>query len=210
MKKVIAILLAVVLVVGGLGAFAYAQGTHEPMKGDKLIGIGSLGSKFLHAEIYNGFWTGFSLTNPDGVSEITIERISIIRGDSTVIYEGPLLHQKVVDNEVVESIPITTLKPHEIHHISLQWYMPDPDDLDHEWMNGFSEARLLPLVGYTVEIFWTAPKKGLLLIGWAYQQHGFLNAEGVPLMSEEGIYVGVVTGFGTPMVNMEQEFEPED
>lgn len=65
MKKIIAVVLATVLVAGGLGSFAYAQGTYEPMKGEKLIGIGSLGSKFLHAEIYNGFWTGFLLTNPD-------------------------------------------------------------------------------------------------------------------------------------------------
>jgi hypothetical protein len=97
------------------------------------------------------------------------------------------------------------MKPHEIRFINLQNYMPDPEDPDHEWMTT-GEARLLRLASYTAEVFWTGShRKGLPLIGWAYQQHGFLNDEGFPIS-----YETVAAGFGTTMVNLEQKLEPED
>ena len=141
------------------------------------------------------------LTNPDCVGEITIERISIIRGDGTVVYEGPLLKQIVEDGEVVDSRPITTLKPHEIRGINLQWFMPDPEDPDHQWMSRW-EALLLPLASYTVEVFWTAPGKGLPLTGWAYKKTAMIDEEGIP--------IDLLTEVATQMVNMKQKLEPTD
>ena len=43
-KRIIGIALAVVLVAGGLGGLAYAQvNGHQPMTGQKLVGVGQLG-----------------------------------------------------------------------------------------------------------------------------------------------------------------------
>ena len=42
MKKIAFLVLAVVLIAGAVGGFAYAQGdtTHQPMTGQKLVGWG--------------------------------------------------------------------------------------------------------------------------------------------------------------------------
>ncbi len=135
MKRIIiAVVLAVVLIAGGLGGFVYAtNGSHEPMTGQKLVGTG------LNGSAVGVYWeTGFTFTNPDGVSEITIEQISIIRSDGTVIYEGtPWLEP---------------IKPHGVRTIELDEYIEEPETL--------------PPDIYTVEIFWgKSHKKGLPLIG---------------------------------------------
>jgi len=115
MKKIIAVALAVVLVAGGLGGFAYANSSsHEPLTGQKLVATSQFGS--VHA--YGGLVTYealFTFTNPDCVGEITIEQISIIRGDGAVIYEGPFRRQTMEGGEVVDSTPVTLpMKPHEV------------------------------------------------------------------------------------------------
>jgi len=212
MKKLIAVMLAVVLIAGGLGGFAYAQANgHEPMKGEKLVGTGMLGSTEDPATPnYLGWWTFFKLTNPDCVGTITIERISVIRHDGTVIYEGPLLRLiRDVDGEVVEEMEITDIKPHRIRVLNLYYFMKDPDADDPDRWLTREEAFLLPRASYTVEVFWTAPGKGLPLIGWAHMQFGAFNDEGRPIHYDEGI-LGIVTGFGTQMVNMKQKLEPGD
>ncbi|MBA7648624.1 hypothetical protein ES703_56412 [subsurface metagenome] len=127
MKKIIAIVLAVMLVAGGLGGFVYANSSsHQPMTGEKLVGTGRLGLQ-PNGEWLSGSW--FLFTNPDCVGKITIERISIIRGDGTVIYEGPLLELvRNGDGEVVDRIPITTpMKPHRIWGVPLGHFMKDPE-----------------------------------------------------------------------------------
>lgn len=201
MKKIIAILLAVVLVAGGLGGFVYANNnSHVPMTGQKLVGMGRLGS----TDYPDGMWIlwqpWFRVTNPDCVSEITIEQISIIKSNGTVIYEGPLLLQETdEDGEVVSSTPITTLKPHEIRIIPLWFYMPDPGDEDHKWMSG-EEAKSLPGGWYTVEIFWSwTDEEGLPLIGWANQMKFKTLANEECMESSNSV----------PMVNMEQVLKPE-
>lgn len=152
MKKTIAILLVVVLVVGGLGGFAYAQvNGHVPMTGQKLVGCGAYGSKPVGDETYH-LHTMFTIVNPDCVSEITIHRVSIIDQYGTVWYEDEPLWPS---NE--------PMKPHELRSIEL-----------HDYPEYLPEA----LEGYTVEIFWTwTDKKGLPLTGWQLSSVGLLDAE---------------------------------
>lgn len=199
MKKIIAIVLAVVLVGGGFGGFAYAQSQHELMTGQKLIGLGGHGTVDIPgAHLF--FTSHFSITNPDCVSEITIKRISIIREDGMLIYEGPLLRQEVVGVEVVESIPLTEpMKPHQREIVAVQYYFPDPDDPDHEWMNR-DEANALPADAYTLEIFWTkSHRRGLPLIGWSDQMK-------FKRLLPDGEYME--SGYRAQMVNMRQELKP--
>ena len=171
---------------------------HESMTGQKLVGKGANGTADL-PDIQISLDTSFFFTNPDCVAEITIERISIIRDDGNAIYEGPLLQQITgAGLEVVDDTPWTEpMKPHEIRYIFLQSYFADPGDPEHDWMNWY-EAGALPVRSYTVEIFWThTGKKGLPLTGWTYESVFKTMGE-------------VVTdkGFGTQMVNMEQELKP--
>ncbi len=95
MKKLIIILTTVVLLAGVGGGYAYAQTTHHPMVGQKLIGSGSFGKVFEATDIHPGSvgLTMFYLTNPDCVSKITIDRISVFaaNGDVVDVIEGPLM-----------------------------------------------------------------------------------------------------------------------
>ena len=56
----------------------------------KLIGHGVYAEWTYPDGTNTTIFSGFFLTNPDGVSEITIERISVFAYDGTVVYEGPL------------------------------------------------------------------------------------------------------------------------
>jgi len=120
---------------------------HGAMTGQKLVGYGLChdgippgGSIMRHDD------TVFHLTNPDCVSEITIERIFIIDANGEVIYEGPILSVPGMP-----SLP-AVIKPHETRRIVLRLYVPDPTVF-------FPE--------YTVEVFWTwTDKVGLPLSGW--------------------------------------------
>ncbi len=180
-RKIIAVLLAVVLVAGGLGAFAYAQGTHEPMAGQKLVGMG--GSS-VDGDIY--FEGILTFTNPDGVSEITIEQISIIKDDGTVVYEDSLI-VKVGDDEW--RVYTGPLKPHETLQTGLEYY--DLPELTQE----------LEMM-YTVEIFWSGShQQGLPLIGWSIIVLLELEVGG-------NVIIGPVSGWSTEMVNMEQKLKP--
>ena len=79
MKKIIAIVLAVVLVAGGLGGLAYAQANgHASMTGQKLFGSGAYALFQVPDGTYLEHAGGFILTNPDCVSEITIDRVFIL------------------------------------------------------------------------------------------------------------------------------------
>jgi branched-chain amino acid transport system substrate-binding protein len=193
MKRIIAVLLAVVLVAGGLGSFAYAQvnSSHEPMTGQKLVGTSQFGS----APHYGGLVTYeavFTFTNPDCVGEITVDRISIIREDGTVIYEGQFLRQRVEDGEVVDSTPVTIMKPHGIWFVNLAQYMPNGKG---GWLNG-EQARSLALVWYTVEIFWTGSKQGCPLTGDVLSKRVWNGDQGNVALAS------------SPMVNLEQKLMP--
>jgi len=80
MKKIIAIVLVVVLVAGGLGGFACARATeYEPMPEQKLVGMGFYGTEpFADGTLV--FRPMFVFTNPNSDSEITIDRIAFPPG----------------------------------------------------------------------------------------------------------------------------------
>lgn len=138
-KRVIAIVLAAALVVGGLGGFAYAQSFEHPMTGQKLVGQGVCVEWTFPGETdENHADTAFFLTNPDCVSEITVDHIFVFAYDGTVLYEGPL-RVKVNDEWGEYTGP---LKPHETIQTSLSYYdLPEITDEVEMW--------------YTVEVPWT-------------------------------------------------------
>ncbi len=183
MKRIIAIVLALVLLAtGGLAGFVYAQvNGHEPMTGQKLVGWGAYAGDYYPDGGPPRFNqnTIFLITNPDGVSEITIERISIIQGDETLIYEGPLLHP----NGTLWTEPMT---PHEIRNINFGTYVPD---------------RTVRPGLYTLEIFWAGShKNGLPLIGKQVTSYHRWDEAGSIIDSHQ---------YAVPMVNMEQKLKLE-
>ena len=165
----------------------HTQVAEEPMTGQKLIGFGQampLGDIF--------FGTVFMFTNPDCVSEITIEQVSIIALDGTVIHEGELL-----DNEGIP-LPQQTLGPHEGGTIPLQLYVARYYGIGPQDFRDYPPGT----GGGTVEIFWTwTDKEGLPLTG--------LSVTVISELDEEGSIIGTAAGWSIEMVNMEQVLEPE-
>jgi len=128
---------------------------------------------------------GVEFTNPDCVSEVTIERVSIIRGGDEAIFEGKL-------SELPINISSDILEPHQTVHFFLMFCIPDGSG---GWLS-MEEALALPLDAYTVEIFYSVSQtEGLPLIGWTDQFRGPPGAM-VP--------IGMV-----PMVNIEQVLKAE-
>jgi len=147
MKRIFTVLLAVVLVAGGLGGFVYAK--DNSLTGQKLVGYGFYDEHYLQAIGRTlHLHTLFVFTNPDSVSEITINRVFIFAFDGTVLeWWVP-----VGDDAILE--------PHEVSGVELQNHIPFQD-------------LLMPV---TVEIFWTASdEKGLPLIGWAQTGHSLFD-----------------------------------
>ncbi len=138
MKRIFIVLLAVVLVAGGLGGFVYAK--DNSLTGQKLVGYGFYDEHYLE-EIGRTLHlhTLFVFTNPDSVSEITIDRVSIFAHDGTVLEEW------VPEGE--DAI----LEPHEVGAVELHDHIEFQD-------------LLMPV---TVEIFWSGAKQGLPITGWA-------------------------------------------
>jgi len=154
----------------------------------KLVGCGACAEWTYPSETdVNHLNTGFFLTNPDCVSEMTIDRISVFSYDGTVVYEGPL-RVKVDDEWEVYTGP---LKPHETLQTGLAYY--DLPEITHEvemW--------------YTVEVFWTwTDKEGLPLTGWA-------SSIVVVRDAVTGEAIDIMMWGTTQMINMEQELESKD
>lgn len=185
MKKIIGIVLAVVLIAGGLGGFVYAQATHEPMTGQKLVGWGGY-AEWETDVILNHSDAYILLTNPDGVSEIAIDRISVFTYDGILVYEGPL-RVKVNGNWGEYT---GTMTPHQTLETVLSFY-----DLP-------ALVREVDMI-YTVEIFWSqTDEKGLPLIGWVTSS----------IVRRDAITHTVIDmelGGVLQMVNMEQVLKPE-
>ena len=181
-KLIIAVVLAVVLIAGGLGGFVYAtNNSHEPMTGQKLVGYGFYGEFYLEelGETIQ-LHSMFVFTNPDGVSEITIDRVFIYRVDGEVLYDGPIIGQVPF-----KWTPYTEpMKPHEIRAVELHDYIGLQD-------------LIMPM---TVEIFWSGAKEGLPLTGWA--------RTGNTIFDDAGNLVELSTT-ESQMVNMEQTLTPE-
>src|SRR4030043_325902 len=152
MKKIVFLVIAIVLITSAVGGFTYAQSqdSHQPMVGQKLVGWGLFGNAptAIPPTIFN---TIFILTNPDCVNQITIDRISVIAGNGTLIYEGEPLD--------FNGEPINTLLgPHQSISTELtDYYLPLPPNYSDFPIGGM----------YTVEVSWTGAKGGLPLTGWA-------------------------------------------
>jgi len=168
MKKMSLILLAVVLLLAALAGGAYVDSDHQPVKGNKLIGVGQLGT---HEGIpYIEMWTHFGFTNPDCVEEITITKVSIIEENGDLVYEGPYI--SVTRNGLTREVKTDPMNPHEIWGINLEVYMwtglgDYPENLTDpaNWLT-FGEAMAQPIKSYTVEIEWEAKGGVCPLTGW--------------------------------------------
>ena len=189
MKKIVFLVIAVVLIAAAVGGFAYAQSqnAHQPMVGQKLVGWGPLGQDIGPGDTPNRLNYGrLLITNPDCVSEITIDRISIMAGNATVIYEGELL--------LPDGSEKTILKPHETAVIDLASYfilkgiIHDPNDL---------LSYPMPPETCTVEVSWAGSKGGLPLTGWAWMATATYDDNG-------SIIESVSTSALSQMINMTQ------
>lgn len=192
MKKIIAILLALVLITAGLGGVAYAQGTHQLMTGQKLVGWGPVGVAPGNAAFI--FVTSFSLTNPDCVSQITVDRISVFKDDGTVIYEGPLIVGMVGEELTTPLAPHQTVDVFLLYYVLVFEYGIDPTQ-------PADPADWPESAYYTVEFFWTGTKGGLPLTGWSWM--ATIDRD------DQGNYSSPSTSAMSQMVNMEQELVPE-
>ena len=197
MKKIIAMSAALVLLtLGGLGAFAYAQSTqHEAAAGQKLVGWGPVGVA-LGAEPSISV-SLFNLTNPDCINTIRVDRISVFKDDGTVIYEGPPIVGGPGEALTELADP---LQPHQSVIIFLPLYVIayelgiSPLDLNN--------IQPLPVevwpgsAYYSAEIFWTGARNGLPLTGWIWI--------GTIVQDSGGNYTVMSTSAMGQMVNMEQ------
>jgi hypothetical protein len=189
-KRLLLSLVIASLILGGLSGIVYAVGEHKPMHGEKLLGIGPLGTQPSTGVTYN---TLFLFTNPDDSEDITIERLSVIRGDGEPVYEGPLV-RGFGENRVI----ISTMAPHEIMGINLRQLMwtggGEPDNVvdPDNWMS-IDDAMAQRIWTYTVEIAWEAEGSVTPLTGW----HRKIRSEPVGEEWE-------TTATEIPMVNLKQ------
>lgn len=151
----------------------------------KLVGFGSY-AEWEDDGIHKCLKTTLILTNPDCISEITIDRISVFAYDGRLVYEGPLLKWR-------EEIPWTEpMKPHEMRESELDQYVSG-----FEWP---SESEVW--MGFTVEIFWSGAKDGLPLTGWV---------SGIIIRRDSAGHLIEIELAGTSqMLNMEQALDSED
>lgn len=166
-----AIVLLATMVAGGV----YAVGDHQPMKGDKLIGAGFEGTFELPgtpAMPVQTRYARYRITNPNCLDDITIEQVSIIRSDGTVMYEGPFMEtlpfvspSSPLGWDVERQVKTEPMKPHESRFIFPQFLMTD--SITGEWVHPILVA-MGPMSIYTVEIKWTTKGK-YPLIGWQQQ-----------------------------------------
>ena len=184
MKRFIILVLAVVLLAGGVGGYAYAQTTHEPVVGEKLIGWGALG---VDEGFNRTFYTRFVITNPDCVSEVKNIEIRITEDNGTTEYPGKLINPST-------SSQLTTLGPHESGVIDLaSCVVPSEDVADpRKWERG----------PYTVEVSWTGTKGGLPLTGWSWLATGTFAVD--PGNGDVTFIEDVATSAVSQMVNMTQ------
>jgi hypothetical protein len=209
MKKValVLVLVACLVALGASGVITQAEdGSHEPMKGMKLVGIGEVGSVIQSG--YNKMFvrdTRFVITNPDCANNITIEGMFIISSNGTVVYEGPL-YNVVLDetvgpphfrdlNNVIDRVEVTTLGPHEQVRIMLGLWMPDGNG---GWLSHQQAVSTLFLDNYTVEISYRTKGEGLDLIGRGDTHSNIIDISIPPPNIE-------TEAWSVPMVNMKQK-----
>jgi hypothetical protein len=184
MKRIVFLVIAVVLIAGAVGGFAYAQSqpAHEPVMGQKLIGCGAL-SVFYEVDQDTLGYSRFLITNPDCIGNATNIQICIISDNGTV-YEGKLI------SPLTEPTEVTWLGPHQCGVIDLISCV-------------YTGTNLLELqaAAYTVEVTWTGAKGALPLIGWSWFGTATfqMDANNQPFLHENQ-----TTSALTQMVNMTQ------
>lgn len=173
-KKILLIVLVVCLVIGGIGGVIYANGEHEPMKGEKLVGLALMGTVPNRANNLGKYeyYPIFQVTNPDCSSPITIKGLSIIKQDGTTMYQGPLV-SPLIYPEGADSYReiIDTILPHQVIKFQLPHYQwkgegQDPDDVtamdNWDWDGVPTDSN----EAYTFEISYELEKNAAPLIGW--------------------------------------------
>lgn len=163
----------------------HAQVAEEPMTRGKLVGQGSY-AEWEDDGIHKLLNAGFILTNPDCVSEITVDRISVFAYDGRLVYEGPLLKWR-------EGIPWDEpMEPHETRQSDLDQYVSG-----FEWP---SESEVW--MHFSVEISWTkSHSRGLPLTGSVGSM--------IIRRDSEGHLIELELAGSTEMVNVEQVLTPE-
>ncbi|MFC2123160.1 hypothetical protein ACFLRP_05700, partial [Bacteroidota bacterium] len=156
-KKLSLSLLAVVFILAGFGGGVYAVGDHQPAKGEKLVGVSQLGTRTINEFplIKHELRSHFRITNPDCVAEINITKVSIIKGDETLIYEGPYIRIIGYGLSPAREVITEPMSPHEVRNIPLMYYMwtgeDDPNLTDpSNWMT-LTQAVQQGKANYTVE-----------------------------------------------------------
>jgi hypothetical protein len=161
---------------------------HEPMTGQKLVGWGIYAMQDLGDGTYLDNGVLFSFTNPDCVSEITIDRVFMFGLDGNVIYDS-------ADGWFDNGLPWTEpMKPHETRFIGLPSCLREPG----------ATIEPIPLTFVTVEIFWSGAKDGLPLIGWQIAGSQIRNEDGEEIGPPQGVH-----GRQTQMVNTAQVLVPK-
>src|SRR3989304_1180776 len=119
MKKRIALVLfmAVLLLITVVGGVSGRNG-HVGANRDKILGHGMVGNLAVYNETsLSAVW----FTNPDCQNDIAINKVTIIRGDGTLIYEGPYVRMPEPGEGDYQVISV--IKPHEIRIFLLARYM---------------------------------------------------------------------------------------
>ena len=142
MKKLLLVVTFVCVLSVVLGSSVYAATSHQQMKGTKLIGYGPMGLA------YGGdtqFYSSFTITNPNCTKSITINRLSIVQANGTVIYEGPFVEGGPLGTDVV------SLQPHGVVMVELSDWVSLLDPMRFFTVEvGFRSVGALPLIGHSI------------------------------------------------------------
>jgi len=148
MKKIIVAILVAVVLAGLIGGAVYAVGGHQPIRGQKLVGMCPVGTAEITDERYDTvlLLSNFNVTNPDCAKSIAIERLQVIDEDGTVVFaEGPGTYEPTPGKFI--DIPAALL-PHQVWKVLLQHITGIPGTfelftVEIEWKGG----KKYPLIG---------------------------------------------------------------
>ena len=184
MKKLIVMLLTVVLLASATGGYAYALTEHQPMVGQKLVGVGTLGIFYdLDSEHDTLVYSRCLIMNPDCVGVVTNICIRII-SDTGTEYSGKLLSPLTSPQEV------TALAPHQSGVVDvISCVFPE-----------LTDPYQLQTAAYTIELSWTGTKSALPLVGWIWLATATFDGTTTPPTFVENISTSAMT----QMVNMTQ------
>ena len=165
-KKIILISLAVTLALAlSVGGLVYAKVIHQNVGGDKLIGVGEMGTDepesygpvFMHSRSWD---TQFIITNPNCNEEdyLTIHWVALIASDEHCIFEGTPEDLDDLEYMDIELIPdyidfdengYAILTPHQTLQLSIADIIA--------CICGDSRGYIIssPLDKYTLDITWS-------------------------------------------------------